>query len=329
MAALRLVPLLVGALLVGLFAACLLGPTPLAPHRIALALMGLATPEENLVVQSIRLPRALSGMLTGAALGISGAALQGLLRNPLAGPGVLGVSVAASFGATLTIAFGLSSVVPLAVPAGALAGALASTAIIAYFAFRTRSVVTLILIGVALSSFLGALMSLIISLSPSPLTTTELLNWSFGSVANRSWRDIGIALGPVATGSWLMIKSRRELTALTLGEESATTMGIDIRRVRIYIVVGAGLATGGAVSLAGAIGFVGIIAPHIVRPWVQNDPARTLWPSALVGAALVSYADILIRILPTYTELRLGIAIAIIGAPFFAFIVNQQRRISS
>jgi len=322
-------PLLLGltsALIAVVLLACVIGPTPVPIHRVAAALMGLATAEENTVVQLIRLPRALAAALTGAALGASGAALQGLLRNPLAEPGVLGISAAASFGATLTIALGLTAFIPLAIPFGALAGALIGTGLIAYLAARTQSIITLILIGVALSSFLSALMSLMLSLSLSPLTMMDLLNWSFGSVANRSWQDIGLASVAMIPGFAILCLSRRDLSILTLGEEAAAAAGADLFSIRLKTVLGTGLITGGAVSLAGAIGFVGIIAPHIIRPWVGHDPSRILLPSAFAGAVMLVIADILIRILPTHTELRLGIALALVGAPLFALIASKHRR---
>lgn len=306
--------------------ALLLGPTPLSPVRVLSALAGQAPGGDVIVVQSIRLPRATAAFLTGGALALSGAGLQGLLRNPLAEPGVLGVSAGASFAATLTIAFGLASFGYLVVPAAALAGALAATALIAAAAIRTRSMVTLILIGVALSSFIGALMSLVLSLAPNPIVQTELLNWSFGSVANRSWLDIALAGPPMLAGAALLFTERRGFTALTLGEETARTLGVDLRRQRIVTVLATGLLTGASVALAGAIGFVGIVAPHIVRPLTGHDPGRSLAPSFLLGGIILTAADICVRLLPTASELKLGILAALVGAPAFAIIAARRQR---
>ncbi|MEM1381157.1 MAG: iron ABC transporter permease [Pseudomonadota bacterium] len=305
---------------------CLLGATPIGPWRAIEGLLGLGTPTDVTVLREIRLPRALAAFLAGGSLAISGAALQGLLRNPLAEPGVLGVTAASSFGAILTITFGLAVSIPFALPLSAIISALAATVLITLWAHRVASVVTLILIGVALSSFIGALMSLTLSLSPNPLTTNDLLNWSFGSVANRSWYDLALAAPFMATGSALLLHARHGLTLLTLGEETAATSGLDLRVHRRLVIVGTGLVTGASVSLAGAIGFIGIIAPHIVRRWVGGDPGRSLLPSLLVGGIVLTFADIAIRIMPLQPSLRLGVAASLVGAPLFAFIAARGVR---
>ena len=272
----------------------------------------------------IRLPRALAAFVVGAALGISGAALQGLLRNPLAEPGVLGVSAFASLAATFVIYYGLAASNPWLVPLIAIAGALFATTIIALAAIKTRSVVTLILIGVGLSSFAGAAMSLLLNLAPNPFTLADMINWTLGSVANRSLEDLSLAAPFIGIGGLILYLNRRGLTALTLGEEAASGLGVNLKSLRIYVVLGAGLATGAAVSIAGAIGFVGIVAPHVIRPFVRHDPARALIPSALLAGIFLVLADIGVRIAPTQTELKLGVVAAIIGAPAFIFIAMKQ-----
>ncbi|MEM9838670.1 MAG: iron ABC transporter permease [Pseudomonadota bacterium] len=305
---------------------CCWGSISIPLHRVMAALLGTGTPEDVLVVQSIRLPRALAALLTGGALGLSGAALQGLLRNPLAEPGVLGVTAASSFGGTLIIATGLVSFIPFGIPIATITGALLATLLLAELAYRLKSVNSLIIIGVTLSSFIGALMSLILSLAPNPFTLGEILNWSFGSVANRSWQDIALSLPGILFGGFLLHRARNGLRILTLGEDVAATSGLDLRRHRRLVIIGTGLATGGAVSLAGAIGFIGIIAPHAVRPWVQNDPGRTLLPSFLVGGIALMIADLFIRLLPYLGSIRLGVAVSIVGAPLFALIAAREAR---
>lgn len=322
-----LLPGLIVASLMTIFGSCLLGSTPLPVERVLAALFGGADAADRLVVWSIRLPRAIAAFLVGAALGASGAALQGLLRNPLAEPGVLGVSASASLGATISIFYGLASITPWALPVSSIAGALAATALIALAAIRTHSVVTLILIGVGLSSFAGAVMSFVLNLAPNPFTLSDLINWTLGSVANRSFSDIALAAPFLALGFAILMATRRGLSALTLGEEAASGVGVDLRRLRMLVVLGGGLLAGASVSLAGAIGFVGIVAPHVIRPFVDHDPARSLLPSALFAGLLLAIADIAIRVLPTTNELKLGVVAALIGAPAFVWIAIQRRAV--
>jgi iron complex transport system permease protein len=293
-----LIPGLIVGILVALVAACLLGSVPLPPARMAAALLGMGEPGDILVVWQVRLPRALAALVAGGALGLTGAALQGLLRNPLAEPGVLGVSAMSALFATVALFYGLAAVIPFALPLAAIAGALAATAIIAWAAPRSRSVVTLILVGVGISSFSGAIMALLMNLAPNPFTLADMVTWMMGSVANRSLDDLALSAPFIAAGAALLIAARRGLTALALGEEAAAGVGLDVARQRMLVVLGAGLATGGAVALAGAIGFVGIVAPHLVRPWVGHDPARVLVPSALLSGLILILADITVRIIP-------------------------------
>ncbi|MEM6651606.1 MAG: iron ABC transporter permease [Pseudomonadota bacterium] len=322
-----LTPGLASASALAIFAACLLGSTPLPADRILAAFFGGADMGDRLVVWSIRLPRALAAFLVGAALGVSGAALQGLLRNPLAEPGVLGVSASASLAATFSLYYGLVSLSPWILPIAAIIGALAATALLAIAAIRTSSVVTLILIGVGLSSFSGALMSLLMNLAPNPFSLSDMINWMLGSVANRSFNEIGLALPFLVAGSALLLVTGRGLSALTLGEEAASGVGLNLRHQRIFTVLGAGLATGASVALAGAIGFVGIIAPHIIRPFVGHDPARSLIPSALLAGLILVLADIGVRTIPTDNELKLGVVAALLGAPIFIWIAMQRRAV--
>lgn len=320
-----LIPALLAASLLSFFAAAFLGSTPMEASRVLAAFLGGGEAGDSLVIWQIRLPRALAAFVVGAALGMSGAALQGLLRNPLAEPGVLGVSASSALLATIAIYYGWVSGNSWLLPIAAISGALLATALIALAAIKTRSVVTLILIGVGISSFAGAAMSLLLNLAPNPFTLADMINWTLGSVANRSFDDIMLAAPFMAAGFIILWLSRRGLSALTLGEEAASGLGLNLRRQRIWVVLGAGLCTGASVSIAGAIGFVGIVAPHVIRPLVGHDPARALIPSALLAGLFLVLADIGVRIAPTQTELKLGVLAAIIGAPAFIWIAMQRR----
>jgi iron complex transport system permease protein len=307
-----------------IFAALLLGSTPMAPHEALAALFGGGDAGARVIIWEIRLPRALAAFLVGAALGLSGASLQGLLRNPLADPGVLGVSATASLAASATLYYGLAGVFAFATPLAAVAGAVLATLLLAFASKRTESVVTLILIGAGLSSFAVALMALLMNLAPNPFSLSDMVTWMLGSVANRSFTDIALAAPFMAAGAVLLAFSTRALTALSLGEEAARGVGLDLDRAKLAIVLGAGLATGGAVSLAGAIGFVGLVAPHIIRPMVGHDPGRTLLPAALLAGAILVLADIIVRILPMSSELTLGVVAALVGAPAFIWIAARR-----
>lgn len=315
------------AAVAALVAACFLGTTPMSVPRVLAAFVGQAPAGDSLVVWHIRLPRAAAAFVVGAALGASGAALQGLLRNPLAEPGVLGVSASASLAATFVLYYGLADTWGYSVPVAAITGASAASALIALVALRTSSVVTLILVGVGLSSFAGASMALLMNLAPNPFSLADMVNWMLGSVANRSADDLALALPFLTVGLAVLFVTRRGLSALTLGEEAAAGVGLNLRRQRLAVVLGTGLATGAAVAIAGTIGFVGIIAPHLVRPRVDHDPARSLLPSALLAGVILELADIGVRLLPTDSELKLGVVAALIGAPAFVWITLQRRAV--
>jgi iron complex transport system permease protein len=321
----KLVIALIIASVVAIFAACMLGSTPMEFTRVFAAMFGQSDPADSIVIWQIRLPRALAAFVVGAALGTSGAALQGLLRNPLAEPGVLGVTATSSLAATFALYYGFAASSAYLLPIYAILGALAATALLAAAAIRIKSVVTLILLGVGLSSFSAAAMSLLLNMAPNPFSLSDMINWLLGSVANRSFDDLRIAMPFLISGLAVLFASRRGLSALTLGEEAASGVGLNLRRQRIAVVLGAGLATGASVALAGAIGFVGIVAPHIVRPFVDHDPARSLLPSALLAGLILVVADIGVRLLPTTTELKLGVVAALIGAPAFIWIAVQRR----
>ena len=321
----KLILALVAAALLSLVAACFLGSTPMPIDRLFAALVGGGDTGDRIVFWEIRLPRAVAAFVVGAALGLSGAALQALLRNPLAEPGVLGVSASAVLGATLVLFYGAGALSPFVLPLAAITGALAATFLLSAAAIRTSSVVTLILIGVGLSSFAGAIMALLLNLAPNPFTLSDLINWTLGSVANRSFPDLLLVAPFLAIGTILIFVIRRELSVLTLSENAAFSLGVDLKRTRLFTILGTGLLTGAAVSVAGAIGFVGIVAPHIIRPFVKYQPGRTLLPSALLGGIILVLADIGVRLIPTSSELRLGVVAALIGAPIFVWIAAQRR----
>lgn len=321
----HLISLLIIGGALAILLACSLGETPMRVPELLRALNGSGDPANTVIVWSIRLPRALAAWLVGAALGLSGAALQGLLRNPLAEPGVLGVSVWASLGAVIAIYYGLSSQFAPALQIGAVLGALLATGVIALSARRLGDTVSLILVGVGLSSLGGALVSLALNLAPNPFTLNDMVSWMMGSVANRSFADIGLSGPIIAVGAALILSSRRGLSALTLGEEAAHGLGLDLARIRLLVTIGCGLAAGGSVALAGAIGFVGIVTPHLVRPLVGHDPGRALVPSALAGGIVLVLADIGARLVPSENELKLGVVAALIGAPVFLWIAARHR----
>ena len=279
------------------------------------------------VIWSIRAPRVCAAALVGAALGLSGAVMQGLLRNPLADPGVLGVSATAGLLAALALTAGLAAI-PGAVELAALAGAVLAGVILSLAAARLNAPEALILFGVSLSAFSGALTALVFNLSPSPIATAEVLNWLMGSVANRTWSDLAFAAGPMALGAGLSAYAARGLRMLTLGEETARLSGLPMSRLRAAAVAGAALMTGAAVALAGVIGFVGLAAPHLVRSGAKEDPAALLLPSALAGAVLLVAADLIGRLIPTEAllELKLGVVTALFGAPVFAVIAWRAAR---
>jgi iron complex transport system permease protein len=320
----RLLGLLSIVLGAGLLLAVIFGETALSLAQYSQALAHPASAPGE-ILWAIRAPRAVAAAFVGAALGLAGAVMQGLLRNPLADPGVLGVSALSALAAAVMIAAGLASA-PGAVELAALAGALLAGALVAILAGYLREPETLILFGVALSAMGGALTALVFNLSPSPIATSEVLNWLMGSVAGRDWRDIGLALIPAALGAGLCAYAARGLSMLTLGEETASLSGLPMARLRAAAVAGAALLTGAAVAMAGVIGFVGLAAPHLVRASVSDDPGRTLAPSALVGAILVVGADLAARLMPTDAELKLGVVTALFGAPVFALVAWRASR---
>jgi iron complex transport system permease protein len=277
------------------------------------------------IIAELRLPRTLLAAMVGAALGLSGAAMQGYLRNPLADPGLFGVSSGAALGAVISLYFGYAAS-PLLLPAFSLTGAGITMAILALLVGRSGSVIVFTLAGVILSSVAGSMTALAISLAPTPFATSQIVTWLMGALTDRSWDDVWLALPLLALGCVLLAFTGRTLDALTLGESAARSMGVDPLRLQLLIVIGVALCVGAAVATAGIIGFVGLIVPHLVRPFVGNRPSAVLLPSALAGALLLLLADSLVRAVPTVSELRLGIAMSMLGGPFFLVLLLRMRR---
>jgi len=314
-------------LLLGLAVVSLL--TGFVDIDLSAALSGVlseATGTDAVILREIRLPRALMGMLAGASLGLSGAALQGLFRNPLADPGIIGISASAGLGAVVAIHFGIGQNFAFAVPLFAMGAAAISTLILFTVALRDTSALTLILVGIGVSSLAVALTSLVMNFSSNPFALNDMVLWLLGSLANRSYSDI-VLTGPfIVIGMLLILSCGSGLRVLSLGEAVAETMGVNMRSLRARVVLGSSLAVGAGVAVCGTIGFVGLVAPHIVRPFVGSDPARVLWPSAVVGAIIVTLADILVRTIPSGHEIKLGVLTSLVGAPFFLLLVVRTRR---
>ncbi len=277
------------------------------------------------IIFELRVPRALLGVAVGGILGLSGAVLQGYLRNPLADPALLGVSASAAFGAVLSIFFGMTSSIWV-LPAFAMLGAGGSMAILALLVGRSGSVITFVLAGVILSSIAGALTSLTISLAPSPFAVSEILTWMLGSLTDRSYEELFFILPFMAVGGLILFTVGNALDALTLGEDAARSMGFHLGKLQLLIVAGVGIGVGASVAVTGIIGFVGLVVPHLMRPFVGDKPSAILLPSTLGGAALVLAADSLVRLAPGAQEIKLGIAMALLGGPFFLLLLMKLRR---
>ncbi len=321
---------LLAVLVAGLFIASLLiGPAGLGLGESLRALFRGEGEAVVLVMRDIRLPRAILGLVVGAALGLCGAAMQGFLRNPLAEPGLIGVSSTAALGAVLALQTGAAAAFTLALPLAALAGAGLSVVLILMLAGPRGGALALILAGIAISALSGAATSLVLNLSPNPFAAMEIVFWMMGSLADRSMVHVWLSVPLMLTGMAILLTTGRGLDALTLGEDAAQSMGLSLRSLRLRIVIGTALAIGAAVSVAGAVGFVGLVVPHLMRPLVGARPSRLLVASALGGAAMLLASDIAVRVIAPDTDLKLGVLTALVGAPFFLHLIWRMRRLEA
>ncbi|MCF7644388.1 iron ABC transporter permease [Bacillus subtilis] len=319
--------LALGVILIALFAISLLtGPSTISLLQGLSGLFGAGDSDTVLIMQQLRLPRALLGLMIGLTLGLSGAALQGYLRNPLAEPGLLGVSSSASLGAVLALYSGLSLLFPLSLPLMALGFAFVAVVLVQFLAGGSGSTITVILAGVAVSAFAGALTSLALSLAPNPFALMEIVFWMLGSLNDRSMMHVWLVLPFMSLGWIMLILSGRSLDALTLGQETAASMGVDLRKVQFLVVAGTAVSVGAATAVAGAIGFIGLVVPHVLRPLTGSRPSRLLPASALGGAVMLLAADIFVRLILPEKDLKLGVLTALIGAPFFLHLVWKLRK---
>jgi iron complex transport system permease protein len=281
------------------------------------------------IIFELRLPRTILAIAVGAALGMSGAAMQGYTRNPLADPGALGVSSMAALGAVLTLYLGAGASEPWVIAGAAMAGALIAVMLLLALSGQASSIVTFILAGVILQTMAGAGVALALSLAPNPWAVNEIVNWLMGSLADRSHGEVQMALPLIAAGCVMLLFIGRSLDALTLGETGARSLGVNMTATRWLLAIGVALTAGASVAVTGVIGFVGLIVPHLLRPLVGARPAGLLIPSAIGGAVLVLAADVAVRLTPAAGEVKLGVAMAVLGGPFFfALLLSLRRRIA-
>jgi iron complex transport system permease protein len=303
-----------------------IGPVRLSPVKVTEALFGTGSDVAQVIVREIRLPRTLLALAIGAILGLSGAALQGLLRNPLASPSLFGAPQSAAFGAVLVIALGLADVRSYALPVAAIVAAFGSVFVLLSIAGRNAGLLILILSGLAISSFAGAATALVMNLSSNPFVVLEIAFWLLGSLEDRSFQHVMLAFPFIIAGAIMLFSQRHAFRALSLGEETAQSLGVDVGRLRLFVISGVALGVGGAVAVTGTIGFIGLVAPHLMRPLFGHDPGRLLVPSALAGSALLLAADIAVRIIPSTSDIKVGVLTSIIGVPFFLYLIMRERR---
>ena len=281
----------------------------------------------TLILLELRLPRSLVAIVVGATLGVCGAAMQGLLRNPLASPGILGSSSGAALFAVIVLYFGFHSLSPWLLPVAGMAGALLAIVLVYVMTGNDSTITTIILAGVAINAIAAACISLAINLAPSPYAVREIALWTLGDLSKVSLPDLWLML-PTTLMGWVMLSGcGRSLNALSLGEETAASMGVNVVRLRWRIFLATALAVGAAVATVGAIGFIGLVIPHLLRPLVGYEPRRLLLASALGGAVMLLLADIAVRLIPTQTPLQVGVLTALVGAPFFLYLIVKSRKV--
>jgi iron complex transport system permease protein len=321
-----LTPALLALVLVLALLSLAVGPVRLTPAEVIASLGAPAGDPARIIVTEIRLPRMILAVAIGAILGLSGAALQGLLRNPLAAPSLFGAPQTAAFAAVSTISLGLNDTLSWGLPVAAIAGAFFSVFLLVAVAGRNASLLLLILAGLAISALAGAGTALAMNLAPNPFAALEIAFWLLGSLEDRGMRHVTLSLPFIAVAAVILLLNRQSFRALTLGEEAAQSLGVAVARLRFVVILGVALGVGASVAVAGTIGFIGLVAPHLMRPLVGHDPARLMLPSALAGAALLTAADVAVRIIPSTTDVKVGVLTAIIGVPFFLWIILRERR---
>lgn len=312
----------VSLLTAGLAVVCFVASLLVGPSGFGLPTADAA---RQLILVEIRLPRAILGATVGAALGLSGAVLQGYLRNPLAEPGLLGISGGAALGAVVAIHSGLAATFALALPLAGLAGAAIATIAMVMLAGVGGSTATFILAGIAISSVAAALTSLALNLTDNPFAATEIMFWLMGSLTDRSLAQVWLAVPIIVVGLAILLTTGRDLQAMTLGDDVAQNLGVDLTGLRFKVIAGSALAVGAATAVTGAIAFVGLMVPHILRRAVGSSPQNLLLPSAFGGAAFVLLSDIALRLMAPLGDVRLGVMTALIGAPFFLWLVLSHR----
>lgn len=320
-------PVLVVSLLILFVISLLIGRVWLDPRQVIDGLLSPTPQLAALIVSDLRLPRTLLACIVGATLGLSGAVLQGFTRNPLAEPGLLGVSAGASLGAVIAIYFGMASLFEFTAPLMGLMGALGASAL-TFALGRNGGTLALILAGTAVSGLAGALVLVALNVAPSPYAAYEIMTWLMGSLSDRSWNHVFLVLPFVMAGCTMLLYTSKGLDALSLGEVQAESLGIDLKRLRNLVILGTALAVGSTTSVTGAIGFVGLIAPHLIRPFVGAQPRKIMLPAAVLGALLLLSADIGTRLIRIGPELKLGVFTSLVGTPFFFWLVVRLRRTS-
>ena len=320
-------PVLLALLVLLAVLSLLIGRVWLDPMEIVREMFSPAPQVAGLIVTELRLPRTVLACIVGATLGLSGAVLQGFTRNPLAEPGLLGVSAGASLGAVIAIYFGMTSLFEFTAPIMGLAGALAASAL-TFALGRNGGTLALILAGAAVSGLAAALISVALNLAPNPYAAYEIMTWLLGSLSDRSWNHVFLILPFVIVGGAMLLYTAKGLDALTLGEVQAQSLGIDLKKLRVLVVLGAALSVGATTSVTGAIGFIGLVAPHLIRPFVGAHPRKILVPAAVLGALLLLLADIATRLIRIGPEIKLGVITSLVGTPFFFWLVVRLRRTS-
>jgi iron complex transport system permease protein len=321
-----LVPAL-ATLALGLFIASLaIGPVPLGPAQVWGGLTGSGPAAHGVIVTEIRLPRAILALAIGGILGLSGAAMQGLLRNPLAAPSLFGAPQSAAFAAVSTISLDWNDALSWGLPLAAIGGAFLSVFLLIAVAGRNASLLLLILSGLAVSALAGAGTALAMNLAPNPFAALEIAFWLLGSLEDRSFRHVMLALPFIVVAGAILFLQRGAFRALSLGEEAAESLGVNVGLLRMGVIAGVALGVGASVAVAGTISFIGLVAPHLIRPLVNHDPARLMLPAALAGACLLTSADIAVRLIPATSDIKVGVLTSIIGVPFFLYLILRERR---